>query len=87
MGIKVTAAMDVGSRPITVVTKLTRDEFLELRKETQRVFILKGVSWSEEDGKATLSFTPGNGTISTFEPGDHLVHYSPVEKLEDGEGK
>jgi hypothetical protein len=59
----------IGTAPIRLEVAMTAQEAVDLHvKQSERVFILRNVSW--QDGKAVIEFAPGNGVAAIIDPGE-----------------
>jgi hypothetical protein len=52
---------DVGSKRLEFSTVLSQKEFLELIRETNRIFSFALRTWDSETGNAVIELVPGNG--------------------------
>ena len=67
---------DIGSKPLVIQTKLTREEVFEMMMERGRIFQLASVEWMDDgSGSAVIKLVPGNGMIR------YQVHYGQITEL------
>jgi hypothetical protein len=57
----------VGMKPMSFRTKMTKDDFFDALNEQGRVFRLQMRSWDAETGETEIALVPGNGVMALYE--------------------
>ena len=60
----------VGMKPMSFCTEMTKDEFFDALNEQGRVFQLQMRSWNAETGETEIALVPGNGVMVWYEGRD-----------------